>query len=167
MLLISNGFHFTLKSEMLPRAFTEKDNDFTYKRNMKRLLQWKLQASLNRIVNKGSMLWPLETKFPPIVYFFSFLFQTCLGLDMWEGKPRLWMSATKAMKFYSCTYIQVTSWIQGYSLERFIPKNISSFSHLTNTKKSSSFLSEVLSKNIFACDHWFLHFPIQSSGSHG
>lgn len=116
---------------------------------------------------RGSMLWPLETKFPPIVYFFSFLFQTYLGLDMWEGKPRLWMSATKAMKFYSCTYIQVTSWIQGYSLERFIPKNISSFSHLTNTKKSSSFLSEVLSKNIFACDHWFLHFPIQSSGSHG
>lgn len=39
MLLISNGFHFTLKSEKLPRAFTEKDNDFTYKRNMKRLLQ--------------------------------------------------------------------------------------------------------------------------------
>lgn len=39
MLLISNGLHFTFKSEMLPRAFIAKDNDFACNRNMKSLLQ--------------------------------------------------------------------------------------------------------------------------------
>lgn len=72
MLLISNGFHFTLKSEMLPRAFTEKDNDFTYKRNMKRLLQWKLQASLNHIVNKGKYAMTFRDKVSSNSLFFFF-----------------------------------------------------------------------------------------------
>lgn len=81
------------------------------------------------------MPWPLETNFSPIFFFFfAFLFQIYLSLDMWEDKHHLWMSVTKAMKLYSCTYIQVTSWISSWTsatVWKSLSKKQHSFSLLT------------------------------------
>lgn len=48
-----------------------------------------------------------------------------------------------------------------------MPKKQQQLQSSQYTEKSSSELPEFLSKNIFACDHWVLRFPIRSSGSRG